>query len=361
MAFRFELGETFLTGIPRIARERIGTVVTLLNERPQPSAESIHEARKNLKSLRAVLRLASGGIDNEFKLRENLFFRNVGRSLSVMRDSHALIETLDRFVNSHRKKSHQSTPKQAELSELIEETRRAISQHLVDQLPYESLQALVKELRTAKRRTALWFQGIVLQPANEWEILVGTGIRRTYRKARDLVWEIETLCHNAVDDEAWHELRKCAKALGYQLRLLRPIWPAALGTLVQEIDQLTSRLGDANDIVVLRKRFLDNSTSKGGKRDGTRRNLIRTLDRRKQKLRLQALKYARMIYSEKPGQFERRLAGYWRIWRSKSSATTIEGAANNERKKKRNESVPGGVNPELLPVASLHHRVDYTL
>jgi hypothetical protein len=68
-----------------------------------------------------------------------------------------------------------------------------------------------------------------------------------------------------------------------------------------------------------------------------------------------------MVYSEKPGQFERRLAGYWRIWRSKSSATTIEGAANNERKKKRNESVPGGVNPELLPVASLHHRVDYTL
>ena len=297
-------------------------------------------------------------MDDEFKHRENLSFRNAGRSLSLIRDPQALIETLDNFGNSHRKKSHQSTPKQ---TELIEETRREISQHLVDQLPYESLQALVKELRTAKRRTALWFQGIVLQPANEWEILIGTGLQRTYRKARDIVWQIETLCHNSVDDEAWHELRKCAKALGYQLRLLRPIWPAALGTLVQEIDQLTSWLGDANDLVVLRKRFLDNSTPKGGKRDGTRRNLIRTLDRRKQKLRLQAQKYARMIYSEKPGQFERRLAGYWRIWRSKSLAKTIEEAANNERKKKRNESAPSGANPELLPVASLDHRVDYTL
>jgi CHAD domain-containing protein len=360
MAFRFELRETFLTGIRRIARERIGTVVTLLNERPRPSAESIHEVRKNLKSVRAVLRLASGGIDNEFKHRENLFFRNAGRSLSVMRDPQALIETLDRFGDSHRKKSHQSTPKQTALSALIEETRREISQHLVDQLPYESFQALVRELRTAKRRTGLWFQGIVLQPANEWEIFIGAGLRRTYRKARDLVWEIETSRQNTVDDEEWHELRKCAKALGYQLRLLRPIWPAALGTLVQEIDQLTSRLGDANDLVVLQKRFLDNSTPKGGKGDGTRRNLIRTLDRRKQKLRLQALKYARVIYSEKPGQFERRLAGYWRIWRSKSWAKTIEGAANSERKKKRNESAPGGANPELLPVASLDHHVDCT-
>src|SRR5208282_754486 len=72
MAFRFELGETFLTGIPRIARENISSVITLLSENPRPTAESVHGARKSLKSLRAVLQLARGGIESEFQI-ERIF------------------------------------------------------------------------------------------------------------------------------------------------------------------------------------------------------------------------------------------------------------------------------------------------
>ena len=63
--------------------------------------------------------------------------------------------------------------------------------------------------------------------------------------------------HETVDDKAWHELRKCAKALGYQLRLLKPIWPGMLNSLGDEIDQLTDCLGDANDLSILYGRILN--------------------------------------------------------------------------------------------------------
>jgi CHAD domain-containing protein len=357
MAFRFTLGETFLTGVPRIARERISSAVKLLSQKPRASPESIHEARKSLKSLRAVLRLARGGIRSELRTRESLFFRDAGRSLSAAREPQALLEALDRIAKSHRSKTQLSPPEQSPMRGLVAEIRREINQQLTDQLGREPLQVLVKELQSAKRRTASWFQGILLRPGNEWEMLVGTGLRQTYRKARNLVWQIETSGHKTADDEPWHELRKCAKALGYQLQLLKPIRPATLGTLIDEIDQLTSRLGDANDLAVLQKRVREKPSSNRDADRSTRQDLTCSIERRKQKLRFQALKYARAIYSERPGQFDRRLAGYWRIWRGKRPAPALEKIENGASGEPLNEAKRNDTNPELLPVASLSHPI----
>src|ERR1700719_1110983 len=97
MAFKFDIQETLLKGIQRVARERIDRVIESLSEKPQPGAESIHEARKNLKALRALLRVHGGSIDEEIRVRENLLFRDAGRSLSNIRDPQALLEALDYF------------------------------------------------------------------------------------------------------------------------------------------------------------------------------------------------------------------------------------------------------------------------
>jgi CHAD domain-containing protein len=343
MAFRFEHGETFLTGIPRIARENISSVIKLLSEKPRPTAESVHEARKSLKALRAVLQLARGGIETELKNRENILFRDTGRSLSAARDPQALLEVLDRIGKSRRTRSRRPTAKKRADHDLIGEIRQEINQQILGQLGHEPVQDLVKELQDAKRRTASWLQGILLQPGNEWEVLIGTGLRRTYRKARNLVSLIEQAGHQSADDEAWHELRKCAKALGYQLRLLEPIWATALGALIDEIDELTSRLGDANDLAVLQNKVLEKAASNRDKDELVRREFMRSIARRKQKLRLRALKYARIIYSEKPRQFERRLAGYWQIWRTKGTAPESGIIENNDGPGKRLRSKASGV------------------
>jgi CHAD domain-containing protein len=359
MAFRFEPRETLLTGIQRISRERIASVVKLLERDSPPSGDSIHEARKHLKSIRALLRLARGAIGEETRRSENLFFRDAGRSLSEARDPQALLETLDRLEKPSHGNSGLSVPGRETTRTLLKEVRQEIEQKISDDFPQEKVLTLVAELRGAKRRTTLWFQGTLLQPANEWELLVGTGLRQTYRKARNMVSQIQAKGREAFRDDFWHELRKRAKALGYQLRLLKPIWPATMASLVDEIDQLTSLLGDANDLAVLRRKLLERDANgpNHALAEKTRRNLIRLIDRRKQALRSKALNYARVIYSEKPRQFERRLATYWDIWQPKETRGEPDTSVST-RTKSYGPSTRN-IDSEALPVASSLHRVHY--
>jgi CHAD domain-containing protein len=332
MAFRFDTEETFLKAIPRIARERIGRVIDSLSEKPRPGAESVHEARKNLKSLRALLRLTRGSMNDGVRLRENTLFRDSGRSLSAIRDPQALLEAMEYFSKRLHSDSRLTTQKQESIRTFIKKTQGEIQRNLVDGIPPGSARKLVRDLRDAKRRVSSWFEGVVLRPGNEWEIFVGTGLRQTYRKAKNLVWQFDVMGRERADDPAWHELRKCAKALGYQLRLLKPVWPGMMDTLVQEIDQLTDRLGDANDLAILRAKILNQPYDPSETKDSgePRRNFLQMLDRRKQKLHSEAFEIARLIYLEKPGQFERRLAGYWHIWRSRGEGKEIRRSNNGD-------------------------------
>jgi CHAD domain-containing protein len=332
MAFRFDIEETFLKAIPRIARERIDRVINSLNEKPRPGAESVHDARKNLKSIRALLRLARGSIDDGVRLRENALFRDSGRSLSAIRDPQALLEAMEYFSKRLHSDSRPTTRKQESILAFIKKIQGEIQRDLVDGIPPGSARKLIRELRDAKRRVALWFEGVVLRPGDEWEIFVGTGLRQTYRKAKNLVWQFDVMGREKADDPAWHEMRKCAKALGYQLRLLKPIWPGMMDNLVEEIDQLTDRLGDANDLAILQGKILNqpydpSETKESGE---PRRYFLQMLDRRKQKLHSEAFEIARLLYAEKPGQFERRLAGYWHIWRSHGDAKGSKHSANGD-------------------------------
>jgi CHAD domain-containing protein len=350
MAFKFDIQETLLKGIQRVARERIDRVIESLSEKPQPGAESIHEARKNLKSLRALLRMARGSIDEEIRVRENLLFRDAGRSLSTIRDPQALLEALDYFSKRPRGSSGPSVPKQTSIRAFIEKARREIERDLIEGLPPGTVRNLVTGLREARRRTGLWLAGDRLGSGNEWEIFVGNGLRQTYRKAKNLVWQFEVIGHERADDKDWHELRKCCKALGYQLRLLKPIWPGMLDALGEQIDQMTDRLGDANDLSILRGKILGQpyDPSETYQFGETRRFFLQSLDRRKKRLHSEAFQLARLIYAEKAGQFERRFGGYWQIWRSQKEVKAPKNSSQLDSQALRQGRAAGETKPEIL-------------
>ena len=330
MAFRFDIQEPFLKAIPRIARERIGSVIESLGEKPQPGAEAIHDARKNLKSLRALLRLARGAIHENTRLNENARFRDAGRAFSAARDPQALLEALRNLRKRLHSESESSKAKQASVDAFVGKIEKEIESTLVTGLPRGLVRKIVRELREAKRRTAHLFEGVVLQPGNDWETYIAVGLKRTYRKGKNLVWQFDLMGHDKVEDPDWHELRKCAKALGYQLRLLKPIWPGMIDASVEQIDQLTDRLGDANDLAILGKKILDQpyDPSETKQSRESRRIFLQSLDRRKQKLHAEAFEIAHLIYAEKPGQFERRCAAYWLIRRSRSDGKRTKRSSN---------------------------------
>jgi CHAD domain-containing protein len=339
MAFRFDIQEPFLNAIPRIARERIGSVMESLGEKPQPGAEAIHDARKNLKSLRALLRLARGAIHESTRLSENARFRDAGRALSAVRDPQALLEALGNLRKRLHSELQSSKAKQASVDAFVGKIEREIESTLVTGLPPGLVRKIVRELREAKHRAAHLFEDVVLRPGNEWESYIAVGLKRTYRKGKNLVWQFALMGHDKAEDPDWHELRKCAKALGYQLRLLKPIWPAMIDASVEEIDQLTDRLGDANDLAILGKKILDQPYDPSETKDfgESRRTFLQSLNRRKQKLHAEAFEIARLIYAEKTGQFERRLAGYWQIWRSPVTPSKSKHVHGQEKRLEKND------------------------
>ncbi len=353
MKSKFDSQEPFRRAIPRLARERIDRVLESLSEKPQPGAESIHEARKTLKSLRALLQLARGSIDAEVRSKENIFFRDAGRLLSPLRDPQALLEALNYFSEEHDH-AGASRPKQESIRAFVAKLHGKIEQHLSDSLPPTEVRKLLRELRVVKRRAALWFEGALAGSGNEWEMFVGIGLRKTYRKAKNLVWQFEMMGYETSDDNTWHELRKSAKALGYQLRLLKAIWPKMMSASVDEIDQLTDRLGDANDLAILRAKISNEpyEPSETKEFEETRRIFLQILDRRKQKLHSEAFELARLVYAEKPRPFERRLAAYWQVRRAPVEVPKTRGSGQTPDQGGRKTRIDRKAKTEILISAS---------
>ena len=60
--------------------------------------EAVHEARKSLKKVRAVLRLVRPVVGEKGYRRENTCFRDAGRPLSVARDAQILVQTVEQLI-----------------------------------------------------------------------------------------------------------------------------------------------------------------------------------------------------------------------------------------------------------------------
>src|SRR3954453_7178467 len=94
MSYRFVKRETVPDGLRRIARERIeNALAELRGETDSSPEEAIHEARKDMKKLRAVLRLARDELGDDVYRRENACFRDAARKLSGVRDADVMLAT----------------------------------------------------------------------------------------------------------------------------------------------------------------------------------------------------------------------------------------------------------------------------
>jgi CHAD domain-containing protein len=93
--FRLKQSEALPTGIARVARGRIDHAIDeLRGESDSTPVEAVHEARKDMKKLRALLRLMRGELGGQRFARENACFRDAARELSGARDADVMLETL---------------------------------------------------------------------------------------------------------------------------------------------------------------------------------------------------------------------------------------------------------------------------
>jgi hypothetical protein len=101
MSYRFQKQETVPDGVKRIALEQIDKALELTTAGSKAGEnldEAIHDTRMCCKKLRGLLRLVRLELDEETFKKENVYYRDMSRRLSSVRDTAALVETLDKLI-----------------------------------------------------------------------------------------------------------------------------------------------------------------------------------------------------------------------------------------------------------------------
>jgi CHAD domain-containing protein len=316
MAFRFENHETPIDGVKRIASERLEQAITAAGIRPRPGPDDVHEIRKDLKSLRALLQLARGHMVKTTRGQENLVLRDAGRTLSGSRDAAALLEAVEKLFGTQAQPKGEAS--QPASRQIIDRMRQQLQTEAARSLSQRELRTVAEMLSSMRARIPDWvFATGVIQRGS---MLLATGLEHTYRRGRQHYRIVETIGMENATDELWHEIRKQAKMLGYQLRLLRKIWPSALRAWIDALDELSDGLGDDHDFALLQQKVLQLpfEATDTEQQVNARQALLRAIDRRRHRLKIFSLNRARMIYVEKPARFAERLSVYWELWRNGS-------------------------------------------
>ena len=281
-AYRLKLGEPLPREIARVARGRIDHALDELRGKTDSTPEeAVHEARKDMKKLRALLRLARGELGKETFERENGCFRDAARELAGTRDSDVMLETLASLELPPGLGWELRKLMQAQLALGGERDREAAAGRAA---------AILKE---ARKRVDDW------PLAEESFGAVADGLERTYRRGRRAF-------RAALDEpsaEALHEWRKRVKDLWYEHTLLRELWPPVMSAAGDEAHELSDRLGDDHDLVVLAawvRGHLDPDP-----------DFSEAVIHRREQLQREAFALGERLYTEKPSAYVRRIEGLW--------------------------------------------------
>ena len=290
MAFRLKLAEPFGDGCKRIAREQIDRAQAQLKDADDPPV-AVHETRKSLKRLRALLRLIRPSIGDEVFRAENAQLREIARILSGARDRHVLLETIAKLEAGAGASRHT----------LARNVREVLNGANGGEGPVDvaAMRQAHSRLAEAKGRFAR------LRLAGGGFDLVGAGLERSYRQARRAF----NAAYDELTDEAFHECRKSTQQHWRHMALLTRAWPACLGARISEARRLSQILGDDHDLAML-VAFV---RSEAGARLGQERIAkVETLARQRQReLRALAKPAGARLFAEGAGALRRRIAVYW--------------------------------------------------
>jgi CHAD domain-containing protein len=288
-------------GIERIALGRIDNAIDeIRGDGSAGYAESVHEARKDLKKLRAVLRLVRDELGDDVYRRENDRFRDAGRLLSGARDAEVKLETIDTLRDADGE-----MPTKAKLRKYIYSLERERDEHSSAGDERRELgERVAGEIESGRDALGDWSLG-----EDGWD-LVGGGLVRAYKRGRKRFAEV--LDEPSV--ERVHKWRKRVKDLWYHLRILQKAWPSVVGETADEAHELADLLGDHHDLAVLAEDARGRSDRFDSKAD--LKALVAAAERRQDALLADAVALGRRLYAEKPKDFGRRYEAYWEAWRS---------------------------------------------
>jgi len=233
MAYRFKLKEPFDEGFRRIAEDQIARAERQVADCADP-AVGIHETRKSIKRLRALLRLVRPALGEDVFRAENTALRDIGQRLSGARDTHVMQATLAKLDARFGKSG----------ADWLPAVRKAIGPArngngagvaLVDS------DTTISDLHAVGARLAL------AKLKGSGFAVIGAGLEKSYRRACRLYEG----AYATPSDEAFHDWRKSAQLHWRHMSLLSNAWSDYFNARVAAAKALSQILGDDHDLAIL--------------------------------------------------------------------------------------------------------------
>jgi len=319
--FALLVDERLADGLRRMALGQLDLAIELLEGAggAMGADEAVHETRKSLKRLRALMRLLEDELGEQAYARESALLRDAGRRLAGARDAEVLVDTLDDLLGRHPGKLAHRRDVARLRARLAAERDRASEMTLGETATRVQV---VDDLRAARARVAGWslsdrdgIQGV--EPA--LKRVYRDGRRRHRRAAR----------RSGDRARAMHEWRKRVKDLRYAAEMLdrsgaegphgggrrggrsrkksrRRREAAYIHRLASRADELGELIGAEHDLVLLSARVREEAQgARGADAAGrpTRKILLKLIARRRKRLRKRALRKGRRLYRRRPKEF----------------------------------------------------------
>ena len=300
-------GERVADGLRRMALEQLDQAIELLEDEGEAvsAAYAVHETRKSLKRLRALVRLLEDGIGTRAFAEESTTLRQAGERLARVRDAEVMVSTLDRLLkrNSGRLARRGGVVKLR--GRLVAERDRAVARALGDR---GARQEVLDDLRSVRLRVRGW-----TIPDRDGIELVEPGLRRLYRQGRGRFRR--ALRGKGERTRAMHLWRKRVKDLRYAAEMLdrappdrgQGKGPSDIRRLARRADELGELLGEDHDLAVLAERLRTPAKRGNGQGlevgGGTRKTLLKLIGQRRRSLRRKALRKGERLYRRSPKRF----------------------------------------------------------
>lgn len=301
MAFRFQTNETAADGFRRMALSQIVRARRHLTH-DEDHAVAIHEARKCLKRLRALLRLVRPALTKEQYRLENARFRDIARLLSTSRDRQVMRETVARLATEASEQQRKALGALGEV--LAKDAGDGSSPHDSTQAREAAIAALGRAKKEFKH----------LDPDLKMRDSIRIGLKRSYRAGQEAL--AEAIANPG--GETLHEWRKTVQAHWRHMLLLSEAWPEYFAARSNSAKELSEWLGEDHDLAVLIDFVSNGDGSVIG--SGNAEAIAAMAAGRQRQLRQRAFQKGAYLYAADAKELANTVQRYWSLARDQSQA-----------------------------------------
>ena len=310
MPYRFKINEPVEKGFRRIAREQLDVVARRAGGVRRSRAIGVHECRKALKRLRALVRLGIG-CDRKWRRqrRRTKALGEIAQLLSARRDQTVMLQTIGKLAvevpdAADRFGAVACAPRRSCRRSVGEASRRRYAPRRLACFSY-------KRRRNSRARSS--------------QVAASRRSKADWRRAIGQARKATKYAYDEPSDESFHTLRKAVQWHWRQMSLLARAWPDefAVRGSAWELSQL---LGDDHDLAMLIGAASTAADISVEQKEAT----VALCQRQQQVLRATAEFRAKRLFAETPQAFIKRVSAYWRYSRSLDPRVDVPAPARRD-------------------------------